>query len=79
MLSNRQVTALKQNLNLTRDVQHVIDPAGDPVISVLVPPAAWGQRDTRLQYTAILTNTIVIYLKKKKKLDLYLFSGRKSA
>ena len=29
------------SLALTRYVQHVIDPASDPVIAILVPPAAW--------------------------------------
>ena len=32
------------SLALTRYVQHVINPAGDPVIAILVPPAAWEEK-----------------------------------
>ena len=32
------------SLALTRYVQHVINPAGDPVIAILVPPSAWEEK-----------------------------------
>lgn len=39
---------------LTRYVQHVNNPAGDPVIAILVPPAAWEEKiNTPQRYPAI--------------------------
>ena len=46
------------SLALTRYVQHVINPAGDPVIAILVPPAAWEEKIKAFSLL-IVTNYII--------------------